>query len=133
MSSTAPEKMARQRGTVLVVEDDHDIRDTLCEALEARGLTALRAANGREAIELLRHLPAHIYRPSVILLDLMMPVVSGWDFLAQLRQNHFLRSIPVVVISAVDDEQRVPREVAGYLKKPFDLRALLDAVTPHCP
>jgi CheY-like chemotaxis protein len=133
MSSTASEKTPRRRGTVLVVEDEHYIRDALCEALEARGLTALRAADGREAIELLRHLPADTYRPSVILLDLMMPAVSGWDFLAQLRQNHFLRSIPVVVISAVDDEQRVPREVAGYLKKPFDLQSLLATITPHCP
>src|SRR5262245_43168184 len=125
-SLTAPERAPHRRRTVLVIEDDHDIREALCEALEARGFTALSAMNGREGIELLRHLPPNTYRPSVILLDLMMPVVNGWDFLAQLRQNYFLRNIPVIVVSATD-EQRAPSEIAGFLKKPFDFEALLAA------
>jgi len=108
---------------VLVVEDDLDILEAICDALEANGYHVARARNGAEALE--RVVEA---RPSVILLDLMMPVMDGAAFAGQLRTAG-RGDIPIVVISADGN----PRQAAligaqGYLAKPFDLQALLTQV-----
>jgi CheY-like chemotaxis protein len=104
----------------LIVEDDHLIREAIAEALDEEGFDVVEAANGREALEKL-----HAERASLVLLDLMMPVMDGWRFReAQLRDPE-ISSIPVVVLSAVKDEN-VP--AARYFSKPCDLDELLDTV-----
>src|SRR5690349_23695253 len=82
--------------SVLVVEDDFDLRDALVPILEYEGHRVVSAANGKEALERLRTMPP----PSLILLDLMMPVMDGEQFRAQQLRDPALASIPVVIVSA---------------------------------
>jgi CheY-like chemotaxis protein len=111
-------------GNVLVVDDDDDIRDTLRLALEVQGYEVLTASDGREALELLRSRP----RPGLILLDLMMPVLDGWEFVKELDRDPQMADIPIVVITAYADRARpMPRSVMT-IEKPLDLLDLLDAV-----
>lgn len=116
--------------SVLVVEDDDDIRASLLEFLDEHGYRARGAANGREGLSLL----SDGARPSVIILDLMMPVMDGWTFRAELHRRPAFSAVPVVVISAYDRlERRIEGlELAGWLAKPIDLDALLDVVRVHC-
>lgn len=111
---------------VLVVDDDFDIRDTLRELLELEGLRTIGAANGREALRQLRD----GVRPGLILLDLMMPEMSGWEFRGEQLRDPALADIPVVILSATPDVARTAEELdaAGYVRKPFDLNELLDLV-----
>jgi CheY-like chemotaxis protein len=109
--------------SVLIVEDDADIADTLAAILEQRGYRAETAADGAEALARLRHGPV----PSLILLDLMMPVMDGIQFRRAQLAARELASIPVVVLTA-DAGQRPPLGVAGWLLKPVDLDRLLDTV-----
>ncbi len=110
---------------VLVVEDDADIRCGVRDLLEDEGYQVRTAANGREALDSL----AQTSRPCVILLDLMMPVMDGHQFLDQLRLQSEWAEIPVVVVSAV--VTAFPG-VAGFIKKPFDPEVLLRAVKKYC-
>jgi CheY-like chemotaxis protein len=108
---------------VLVVDDDPDLRDVVALALGLEGYFVLTATNGREAL-------AHITTrpPSVVLLDLQMPVMSGWELVARLRDIPV--AVPVVFMTAGHRaEQEAERhQVAGYLAKPFDLDTLYDVV-----
>jgi CheY-like chemotaxis protein len=115
---------------VLVVDDDADIRDSIGDILELRGYSVERAANGREALERLRSGPL----PCVILLDLMMPVLNGWEFRAQQTSDETLAKVPVVVISGDGsaDQKAASIGVAEYLRKPLELSAILDVVKRHC-
>jgi CheY-like chemotaxis protein len=83
--------------TVLVVDDDDDVREGVQSFLEAEGHSTHGAANGREALSLLRN---QADPPSLILLDLMMPVMSGWEVLVELDVDPKLREIPVAIMSA---------------------------------
>lgn len=114
------------RGRILLVEDDYDIRESLRELLEVEGFHVDTAVNGREALDKL----AHIKRPCVVLLDLMMPVMDGWETMHHLKQDVLLASIPVVVVSAAERTQ--PPEAARFIKKPYSLDALLDTVNEFC-
>ncbi len=116
----------RYRGEVMVVEDDFAIRDTLRELLEEEGYRVTQAANGAEALARLRD--AGI--PKLILLDLMMPVMDGWEFRHAIEADPRLASIPVIVISADHAlEQKIgAMHVEGYLPKPFELDRLLETV-----
>jgi len=109
-------------GTVLVVEDDFDLREMIEMLLGLEGLHPVGATNGREALQVLSGLEP---RPDVILLDLMMPEMSGWQFREAQLQAPDLASIPVVVMSAMTD-----RGIEGvpFLAKPFDNQQLLDAI-----
>jgi len=111
---------------VLVVDDDHDIRDTLRELLEIEGLRVVSAANGREALQRLRN----GVRPDVILLDLMMPEMSGWEFRGEQLSDPCIADIPVVLLSATPDVRKTAHELraAGWVRKPFDLDELLELV-----
>ncbi len=120
----------RVNGDILVVEDDASIRDTLRELLEDEGYRVLWAENGIEALRQLR-----TCTPGVILLDLMMPVMDGWQLRKELQRDPALAHIPVVVVSA---EHRLDRAVAalavqGWLAKPFELQALLTTLRRFCP
>jgi len=120
-------------GSLLVIDDDHDILLSLQDVLEVEGYHVITASSGREALEYLRQ----GLRPDLILLDLMMPEVSGWAFRAWQRADPALASIPVVVVSGqgLSAQQVSQLGVAGYLPKPVDLDMLLDTVarftSPH--
>ena len=112
---------------ILIVEDDIDIRESLGELLEDRGYTVLLAGTGVEALQELARAQA---LPAVILLDLMMPVMDGWQFRAEQRKREAWQSIPVVVISA-HDQGRANTEAIGafaYLRKPLNINQLLQVV-----
>ncbi len=106
--------------TILIVEDDHLIREAIAEALGEEGFEVVEAANGREALEKL-----HARHASLVLLDLMMPVMDGWQFREAQLHDPEIANIPVVVLSAVKDES-VP--ASRHFTKPCDLDELLDTV-----
>jgi CheY-like chemotaxis protein len=106
------------RGRLLVVEDDADIRDTLSDVLAWEGYDVLTAANGREALELLRRGTG----VDAILLDLMMPIMSGWEFRRVQLDDPALSGIPCVVLSASAPGAAQPDR---YLAKPFGIEDLL--------
>jgi CheY-like chemotaxis protein len=117
---------------VLIVEDDDDIRDAMSETLQLEGHRTDCAGNGREALEMLRQRE----RPPtcVILLDLTMPIMDGWEFREEQRKDGRLSSIPVVVItadaSAADKASQM--RAAGFLRKPIRGEDLLRTVERFC-
>jgi CheY-like chemotaxis protein len=115
---------------VLLVEDDCYLRKLVAEILEEEGYHVSCAANGQEALTHLRHAPL----PGLILLDCMMPVMDGWEFRRRQQQDEALAPIPVVVLTAagITEQEIASVGAAGFLLKPFDLTALLDAVARHC-
>ena len=117
--------------TVLVVDDDRDIRDVLTDALEAEGYRVVTAADGEEALTWLR---SGVERPCIILLDLMMPRMDGIQFRTELLNDAVLTLVPVVVLSADPSAIVAARSLnfAGSLRKPVPLEALLAAVHAHC-
>jgi CheY-like chemotaxis protein len=114
--------------TVFVVEDDVDTRDMMGRFLELEGFAVEVAANGKQALE---RLNAGVH-PCVILLDLMMPVMDGWQFRSQQIRDASLASIPVIVVSAAGKERMADIEANAYLSKPVDLEQLLAQVTQYC-
>lgn len=116
--------------TILVVEDDADIRDSLADVLESEGYRVGTAANGREGLDRLQHMG----RPCLILLDLMMPVMSGGEFLSVLRRSQLHASLPVVVVSAwPKDAHRLGDAAQAFVRKPVALDSLLAIVGRFCP
>ena len=114
--------------SVVVVEDDPDIREAICEMLEFEGYPVVAFENGREALERMHESP----NPGLILLDLMMPVMNGVQFLRARQTNEELLEIPVFVVSAVGRSKDILREGAqGFLKKPVDANDILDIVRAH--
>ena len=115
---------------VLVVDDDDDLRETICDVLADEGIEFASAANGAEALAYLRagRLPA------MILLDLSMPVMDGVEFREIQRADPTLAQIPVVVFSAAASLAEKVRDlgVETVLKKPLKLDQLLAVVTKHC-
>jgi len=110
---------------VLVVDDDPDMRDMLCDRLASAGYEVEQAGDGAQALACLKR----GRRPSLILLDLAMPVMNGWEFLAERDRDPALRKIPVVVISAQQDvADRLAALHADYLAKPITIARLLDEV-----
>jgi two-component system, chemotaxis family, chemotaxis protein CheY len=113
------------RPLVLVVDDDPDILDAICDILDGEGYRVVRARNGLEALQQLDG-----ERPAIILLDLMMPVMDGLAFAQALRARRLDQEIPIVVISADGNPQKAAAVGArGYLAKPFDIDALLAQVS----
>jgi CheY-like chemotaxis protein len=115
---------------ILIVEDEAAIRETLAEILEDEGYTVARAPNGQEALAYLRSNDP----PRLILLDLMMPVMNGWQFRAQQQQTPELAPIPVLIISGEGslDQKAASLHVAGSMPKPIDVSALLEHVERYC-
>jgi len=108
-----------------VVDDDPDILEALSEILESEGFAIRQARNGQEALEILETVS-----PNLILLDLMMPVMDGWEFAEKMRRRVDWSQIPVIVLSADRNIGGRARELGalGYLAKPFELSALLSLV-----
>jgi len=112
---------------VLVVDDDPDIRETLRFVLEDAGYSVYCAENGKEALEVLSEVKPP---PGLILLDLMMPVMSGDEMLKALKAVHALADIPVAIVTA--SGAPMPPQASSLLKKPVDLDALLRIVEKTC-
>jgi CheY-like chemotaxis protein len=114
---------------VSLVEDDDDIREHLAEVLKARGLKVVEARQGAEALEEIRR---RGIRPSLMLLDLMMPVMDGWAVLNAQASEPLLDGVPVIVITAQDPGGPLPATVQAVFQKPFSLALLLDTVRHVC-
>jgi CheY-like chemotaxis protein len=117
----------RPAKTVLIIEDDELTREMLTAILEAEGYRSASVANGQEALARL-HAEA---TPDLILLDLWMPVMNGWEFCAVQSQDPLLASVPVVIISATGEEgsgSPAPLTAVAHLRKPITVEELLDIV-----
>lgn len=122
------EVLVTQCHSVLIVEDDPEIRETLKEIIELEGYSALTAPDGQKALEILRELSI---RPCLVLLDLMMPVMNGWELLEHRERDVILAAIPVVVISAAG-ERAQKASATAHIKKPVDIDVLLSTVRQYC-
>jgi CheY-like chemotaxis protein len=114
--------------SILVVEDNDDVREMMAITLELEGHHVATAINGRDALDKLRTGD----KPCLILLDLMMPVMNGWDFRRALDNDPTLKKVPVVVVSAATAELVHRTEAAAYLPKPFDMDELLHVIGDFC-
>jgi CheY-like chemotaxis protein len=112
--------------TVLLVEDEEELRELMREALEEEGYAVVTAREGREALEAM----AHIDHVCLVLLDLLMPGMNGWDFLDEVKARPELASVPVVVQTSAPS--RAPQGVARVLQKPLQLDRLLSVVHDYC-
>jgi CheY-like chemotaxis protein len=115
---------------VLIVEDDADLREMMAQLLTLEGYQIEAVANGREALEYLNEAP----RPDVILLDLMMPIMDGWEFRRRQQNDPALADVPVIVLTALDQAQARASDLNGvdFLKKPLDFDRLLELVRRRC-
>ena len=127
VADLSAERRRNATGRVLVVDDDPDILDALSEILEVEGYEVQRARNGREALQRLEHAP-----PDLVLLDLMMPVMDGWEFARSLDPG---ARPPIIVLSADRNVSAKAKEIGalGWLAKPFELSDLLAAVRNVVP
>ena len=121
-------------GRILIVEDDGDIREVVAQILEHHGYQVEGAADGEQALALLREGGP----PHLILLDLMMPGMNGWSFHAELLREKTLAAIPVVILSGVDDPSAAASAMgaAGALGKPVfvpDLLAMVESLLEEAP
>jgi CheY-like chemotaxis protein len=118
--------------TVLVVDDDRDLREALCSALDESGFSAVGCGDGRQALD---YLQGGAPRPGLILLDWMMPVMSGGEFRQEQVKDPELAKIPVIVISAhiKADLTGVSDGVKSFLRKPFPLAELISRVESFVP
>jgi CheY-like chemotaxis protein len=115
---------------ILLVEDDTDIREEMAGLLESEGYTVAQARNGQDALEQLKSIP----KPCVILLDLMMPVMNGWDFRQQQLADPALKEIPTVIVSGAAQALQEARTLhaTAFLQKPFEIEPLLDVIEQYC-
>lgn len=113
--------------SILVVEDNIDIQESLKATLENEGYSVFTADNGREALDQLGKIPT----PCLILLDLMMPIMNGWEFVEEINKDIMLSSIPIVVVTAIGDSNNSPK-TDGYIPKPINFDALISTVCKHC-
>ena len=111
---------------VLVVEDEPELREAMATTFRHQGHRVATAPDGLQALELLHdgHLPA------VVVLDLLMPILNGVEFLRAARGDQRLRSLPVIAITS--SEQDLPFGAQAIMRKPADMDALLDMVASHC-
>ena len=114
--------------TVLIVEDDTDTRDMLGKFLELEGYRVETAVNGQQALERLND----GVDPAVILLDLMMPVMDGWQFRRHQTADARLAKIPTIVVSAAGRDRMAQVSADAYLAKPIDMDELLTRVSEFC-
>jgi CheY-like chemotaxis protein len=125
LTGARPDPMA----SVMIVEDDRDTREMLARFLELEGFDVREAANGQLALEALRE----DSRTCVILLDLMMPVMNGWQFRSAQTNDPELSKIPVVVVTAAGARDQIPAiDADAWLSKPVDFDRLLATIDPLC-
>jgi len=112
--------------TVLVVDDEPDVRTSVSQVVEMSGYKVVEAENGIECLEKLHHV-----KPDLLLLDIMMPGMSGWDVAAKLRENPSWGKIPIVFLTAKGDDMSVGMGKATsleYITKPFDVLELKQCI-----
>lgn len=116
------------RITILIAEDHFDSREALSTLLEAFGYRVLTAVDGREAVELAR---AHL--PDLILMDIMMPEMDGFEATRRLREIDVTRGIPIIVVTAMEGARRLALQAGAtdFLRKPIDSRTLLQRIQEH--
>jgi CheY-like chemotaxis protein len=114
------------RRKVLIVDDDDAIRDSLCEVLTDEGCDVTTVASGAAALDHLRREHA-----CLVLLDLMMPGISGWQLMAHVLEDAQLSRIPICIVSAVDTH--APFGAVTVLRKPLDVPRLIAVVEHYCP
>jgi CheY-like chemotaxis protein len=127
--------MSASSGPLLIVEDDPDIREALQGYLELQGYAVRAASNGKEALEHLETPP----RPSLILLDMALPIMDGHRVLTTRKTNAALAGVPVIILSAgmaaMNPRDRAvyaaSYDVAAFLKKPVEPRQLLEVIERH--
>ena len=115
-----------EKKRILVVDDDLPLRGMLAAALRQHGFQVLLAGDGAEGQRAL-----HIHRPAVVLLDLAMPDVNGWDFLQHLQETGRLAEVRVIVVSAhlhVDPQAILQMGASAILPKPFNLDDLINLI-----
>ena len=112
-----------RRRRILLIEDDAELREAMQETLALRGHDVVSSSNGRDALREMR-----LSRPDLVILDLMMPVMDGWQFRAELKRDPALADVPVVVISGNDSATAAAVDADLYMTKPIDPRALLHAI-----
>ncbi|HEX8600625.1 MAG TPA: response regulator [Chloroflexia bacterium] len=112
-----------ERGPILVIDDEPEILSTVATILEFEGYEVEQAANGAEGLDCIER-----NRPSLVLLDMRMPVLNGWDFARILKEKGV--HLPIIVMTAAQDARQWAREVgaSGYIAKPFDVDDLLTTV-----
>ena len=119
-----PEPVRRR---ILVVDDDAGVREAMKGMLTDKGYEVATATNGQEALAVLRQGP----RPDAIVLDLMMPVMTGMEFLDEKANDDLIRSVPVLIMTAHDQEPVRMRHVLGVFRKSRDLTLLFEALDRH--
>ncbi|HEX2685533.1 MAG TPA: ATP-binding protein [Kofleriaceae bacterium] len=121
MQDIAHEPAPQRR--ILLVEDDADLREVLCQVLESSGHTVIPAIDGTEGLSQMR-----ACRPDIVVLDLMMPRLDGWQFRLAQRDDPMLAMTPVIAISASSSATAAAVDADLYLRKPFDAETLLRAI-----
>jgi len=114
------------KSVILIVDDDLDCREMLAELLSNKGYLVVCAENGRQGLD---YLNSSI--PGLVILDLMMPVMSGWEFRERQRSDPRLESLPVVVVTASGLVQDI--DAAAVVRKPIDFNLLMSVVKQNCP
>lgn len=112
----------RIRSPVLIIEDDTDVRDLLWERLRAAGYPVVGVGSGEEGVA-----RARAETPSLVILDLLLPGIDGWEALREIRANAQGEPVPVLVVSIVDPGSQ-PQQVEGYIVKPFRSSQIVDKV-----
>ena len=113
---------------VLIVEDDDGAREALSDCLELEGIRVASARNGKEALDYLHQAP----RPKVILLDLYMPIMTGWEFRAAQKKDAAISDIPVVVVTAFGSGTTKQIDATLVMHKPLDLDRLISVLRKYC-
>jgi CheY-like chemotaxis protein len=124
-----PRKRKAANETVLVVDDDPEIRESLTELLDQKGYSVLQAENGRKALDVLKEVQRS---PCMVVLDLAMPVLDGHEFLRHRAVDPVLRHIPVVVVSANPEPMRPIDGIEAYLQKPLEPDRLFEIIRRAC-
>jgi CheY-like chemotaxis protein len=121
---------APRKPRILIIEDHELARRALATLLSTMGYEVVEAANGREALATL----ATEARPDVILLDLVMPIMDGWEFMKRQRRDWRLCTIPTIVISGVPshDPRCLEMPIVRLLPKPFTIEQLMAAIEAEC-
>ena len=123
--------MEQQAKSILIVEDDADVRGALTAVLEGEGYHVVEAAHGQEALQ---HLRADAAGFCMILLDLWMPVMNGWEFRAEQLKDPTLAEVPVIVVTADHAAAKSDTKLAAveYMTKPIEVDYLLQQVEHYC-
>ena len=121
--------MAKKK--ILVVEDDRDIQTVVVQLLESEGFETICANNGREALQVLKDDTQNL--PDLIILDLMMPIMDGFEFREEQKRDPRIANVPIVIMSADGNVEPKKHKIdaKAYIKKPLDIDDLIELVKPH--